>query len=253
MLGNIIGDVVGSRFEFNNILSKEFDLFTDECEFTDDSVMTCAVASALINNTDFVQTLQDFGRKYPDVGYGMNFYDWIFSKTPTPYNSCGNGAAMRIAPVGFFAKTIDQVKEISAQVTNISHNHPAALKGAESVAMSIFMAKHKYTKKEIFNEIKQYYNFKKRVEDYREESHGHGEEICQVSVPQAFMCFFQGKNFEDVIRNAISIGGDSDTVAAIAGGIAEAYYGIPIPLIKQVKKYLPQDLWKIIIDFYKKI
>lgn len=194
--------------------------------------------------------IQSICRKYPECGYGENFVDWVFSDNPRPYDSYGNGAAMRISPVGFYASSLEEVKELSREITQISHSHPEGIKGAEAIAVAIFMANHGHTKKEIFEEMRQYCKFSSRVDDYRRKSHGHGEEICQISVPQALMCFFEGKSFEDVIRNAISIGGDSDTIAAIAGGIAEAYYGIPPRFIKKAFEYLPQDLISIIKDFY---
>lgn len=255
MIGAIIGDIVGSRFEWNNYLSKDFELFTSECYFTDDTVLTCGVAKALIEKEKTPQTvIQSICQKYPDCGYGLNFADWVFSNNPQPYNSCGNGAAMRISPVGLYANSFEEVKELSKKMTEISHNHPDGIKGAEAVAIAIFMANNGYPKKEIFREMKKYYNNIFKVEVYRNKNKGqHGDETCQISVPQALACFFEGVNFEDVIRNAISIGGDSDTVAAIAGGIAEVYYGIPMHFINQAFQYLPEELVDIIKNFYKTV
>ena len=252
MIGAIIGDIVGSRFEWNNYLSKDFEFFHPDCKYTDDTVMTCAVANALINDIPFVKSMQQLGNKYAIGEYGVNFSDWLLSSNPQPYNSCGNGAAMKVSPIGFYSTSLNQVKEISNAATKVSHNHIEGLKGAEATAIAVFLANHNYDKRQIFTNMKNYYRFNKRVSDYRNMSNGHGEEICQISVPQALICFFEGHSYEDVIRNCISIGGDSDTIAAIAGGIAEAYYGVPIRFINQAFQYLPGELVDIIKNFYKK-
>ena len=237
MKGAILGDIVGSRFEFDNNLSKDFRFLTKNCSFTDDTVMTCAVAQAILDcNGDYsdlsektVAAMQRIGRRYPYCGYGRKFIEWMFTDGPQPYNSFGNGAAMRISPVGFAAESIEQAKEMSAAVTRVSHNHPEGMKGAEATAVAIVLARQGKSKDEIKSYIEENYSydFSTTVEEYRQQCGGHGKEICQVSVPQAFVCFFEGRDYVDVIRNCISIGGDSDTIAAIAGGIAEAYYGVP--------------------------
>lgn len=257
MIGAIIGDIVGSRFEFNNHLSKEFEFFHPNCEFTDDTVMTCAVAQALMDSKpDYsdlsektVEAMQQIGRKFPNCGYGARFIHWMFSDDPQPYNSCGNGSAMRISAVGFAAKDINEAKKMSATVTEISHNHPEGMKGAEATAVAIVMARQGKSKEEIMAAMEAYYVLDTSVKEYREKWRGHGKEICQVAVPQALVCFFEGESFEDVIRNCISIGGDSDTIAAIAGGIAEAYYGIPKEYEKQARRFLDTRLLKIVDEF----
>ncbi len=257
MYGAIIGDIVGSRFEFHNYLSKEFEFMTPECYFTDDTVMTCAVAQALMNSKgDFsdleekaVRALRDIGQKYPDCGYGTRFIDWMFAHHPQPYNSCGNGSAMRVSPAGFAARTVEEAKQLSAAVTKITHNHPEGMKGAEATAVAIVMARQGKTREEIRAEMEKYYTLDKSVDDYRHAWDGHGREICQISVPQALVCFFEGESFEDVIRNCISIGGDSDTIAAIAGGIAEAFFGISQEHKMQARSYLDDRLLKICDDF----
>lgn len=251
MLGAIIGDIIGSHFEWNNYLKKDFEFFHPDCHYTDDTVMTCAVAQSLITDNNFIKQMQYLGHKYAIEEYGANFSDWLQEDNPQPYNSCGNGAAMRISPIGFYANTIDEVKNLTKKATEISHNHKEGLRGAEAIAVAIFMANQGKSKQEIYHYMKLYYKFNKRLDDYRKLSNGHGKEICQVTVPQALMCFFEGNNYEDVIRNCISIGGDSDTLAAIAGGIAEAYYGIPQRFIYKAFDYLPYELHKIILDFYK--
>ena len=257
MIGAIIGDIVGSRFEFNNHLSKEFEYLTRSCEFTDDTVMTCAVAQALMDSKeDFsdlpektIAAMQRIGRQFPDCGYGAKFIQWMFSDNPQPYNSCGNGSAMRISPVGFAAHDVEEAKKLSAAVTGVTHNHPQGMKGAEATAVAIVMARQGMSKKEIRNAMEEYYDLSVGVDKYRTLWQGHGREICQESVPQALVCFFEGESYEDVIRNCISIGGDSDTIAAIAGGIAEAYYGVPDEYQIKAERYLPAMLIQIVLDF----
>ena len=253
MIGAIIGDVVGSRFEFRNLLRKDFRLFTPDCRFTDDTVMTCATAQALMDSReDFsdlsektVAAMQRIGRQYPDCGYGARFIRWMFTDDPQPYNSCGNGSAMRISPVGFAARDVEEARRLSAAVTRVSHDHPEGMKGAEAAAVAIVMARKGSTKEEIRAAMEEYYDLSSGVADYRRSWDGHGREICQVSLPQALVCFLEGESYEDVIRNCISIGGDSDTIAAIAGGIAEAYYGVPEELRARLGEYLPPQLSEI--------
>ncbi|MBR0160651.1 MAG: ADP-ribosylglycohydrolase family protein [Oscillospiraceae bacterium] len=253
MIGAIIGDVVGSRFEFHNALSKDFEFFARGCSFTDDTVMTCAVAQGLMDSReDFsdlsertVEAMQWIGRQFPNCGYGARFIHWMFSRDPQPYNSCGNGSAMRVSPVGFAARDVEEAKRLSAAVTCISHDHPEGMKGAEATAVAIVMARQGRTKEEIRTEMEKYYDLSTSVERYRENWQGHGREICQVSLPQALVCFFEGDSYEDVIRNCVSIGGDTDTIAAIAGGIAEAYYGVPEEFAGQVRDYVDERLLRI--------
>ena len=253
MIGAILGDIVGSRFEFGNILTKEFEFLHEDCEFTDDTVMTCAVAQALMDSReDFsdlsgraVEAMQRIGRQYPDCGFGGHFYHWIFSSEPRPYMSCGNGSAMRVSPAGFAARDVEEAKRLSAAVTRISHDHPEGMKGAEATAVAIVLARQGKTKDELWAAMKQYYPLDTTVEEYRDSWNGHGGELCQISVPQALVCFFEGESYEDVIRNCISIGGDSDTIAAIAGGIAEAFYGVPEELRAAALTYLDPPLREI--------
>lgn len=257
MIGAIIGDIVGSRFEFHNHLGKKFSFFSPRCCFTDDTVMTCAVAQALMDSREDFSDLQEktiaamqrIGRQFPNCGYGARFIDWMFSDDPQPYNSYGNGAAMRISPVGFAARDVNEAKRLSAAVTCVSHNHPEGMKGAEATAVAIVMARQGRSKEEIRAAMEEYYDLSVSVDEYRRRWNGHGREICQVSLPQALACFFEGESYEDVIRSCISIGGDSDTIAAIAGGIAEAFYGIPEDFRDQVREYLPPVLAKVCRDF----
>lgn len=253
MLGAIIGDVVGSRFEFNNIKTKDFKLFTKQNRFTDDSVMTVAVAESLLRSEgkDTVQYLHKWGKKYPHAGYGGHFYYWLKNGDTKPYNSCGNGSAMRVSACGFLGKTEEQVKEYAIRVTEVTHNHPEGIKGAIVTAMCIYYARTGKDKDFIKNYVSQFYDLNFDYEELRK-TYTHEEEICQNTVPQAIYCFLISNNFEDCLRTTISIGGDCDTTAAISCAIAEAYYGIPKQFIKLVSLFLPSDMKAIIKEFYAK-
>lgn len=256
MLGAIIGDLVGSRFEFNNNRTKEFDFLTHKCFFTDDSVMSLAVAKALLDcDGDFVDLskqavikMQSIGRPYHNCGYGGSFYNWMYSSNPTPYGSYGNGAAMRISACGFVGNSLEEVIEISRKVTEVTHNHPEGIKGAEATAVAIYMARTGKSLLDIQDYInKHYYKIDFRLDDIRDTYQFN--ETCQDTVPQALEAFFESTDFEDAIRNAISIGGDSDTLGAIVGGIAEAYYGIPNSIRNHALTFLDDTLLKILIEF----
>ena len=256
MLGAIIGDIVGSRFEWNNHKSKDFELFTKECFFTDDSVMTLAIAKALLDckgdysnlSEKAVRSMQEIGRPYPDCGYGGSFEWWMYSDDPKPYNSYGNGAAMRVSACGFVARTIDEAVTLSRKVTEVTHNHPEGIKGAEATAVAIFLARDGYKIKDIKNCINEYYyNLNFTLDEIRDTYEFN--ETCQDTVPQAIVAFLESTSFEDAIRNAISIGGDSDTLAAITGGIAEAYYGVPKEIGDIAKSYLDDRLLDILEAF----
>jgi len=256
MIGAVIGDIVGSRFEWDNIKTKEFTLFTNDCKFTDDSVMSLAVAKAILEcNGDYttlgdlsVKYMQEIGRLYPGCGYGGMFKRWIFADTPAPYSSFGNGAAMRISACGFAAKSLDAAKFLSRKVTAVSHNHPEGLKGAEATAVCIFLARIGKTIPEIREYvIREYYPLNFTLDAIRDNYQFN--ETCQETVPQAITSFLESSSFEDAIRNAVSIGGDSDTLAAIAGGIAEAYYGVPVKIRSQALAFLDERLRDIIFNF----
>ena len=231
MLGAIIGDIVGSRFEFDNIKTKDFELFDRECDFTDDTVMTIAIGKALndYKGGDFkkhlVKTMHEVGNRYPDCGYGGLFLDWMIHKETDPYNSCGNGSAMRVSAVGWYVKSIEEAEELAKLTAEVTHNHPEGIKGAQAVAVAIYLARIGEDKETIKKYIEDnYYTLDFTLDEIRPT---YDYEItCQKSVPQAIKAFLEAESFEDTIRNAISIGGDSDTVAAIAGSIAEAYYEI---------------------------
>ena len=254
MLGAIIGDIVGSRFEFNNIKTKKFYLFDKKCSVTDDSVMSVAVADMCLNGyvpndkQGIIQTFKKWGQKYPYAGYGSRFFHWVLSDESEPYNSCGNGSAMRISAIGFYANTAEEVEAYSKAVTEVTHNHPEGIKGAYVTAMCIFMARQGASKQEIREFVEKYYNIDFDYEHLRK-TYKHEAEICQNTVPQAIFCFLISHGFEDCLRTTISIGGDCDTTAAISCAIAEAYYGIPSKIAEEVMEYIPSDMKEVITKF----
>lgn len=256
MIGAIVGDIVGSRFEWNNHRSKDFDLMPHQCFFTDDSIMSLAVCDALMCcQPDFtglgersVHSMREIGRPYPNSGYGGAFYRWMYSDTPLPYNSFGNGAAMRVSGCGYAAKSLEEAKSLSKAVTEVTHNHPEGIKGAEATAVAVYLARTGKSLLEIQDYIvKNYYPIDFTLDSIR--STYQFNETCQNTVPQALEAFFESTGFEDAIRNAISIGGDSDTLAAITGAVAEAYYGVPAPIRKLALTFLDKRLLKILMDF----
>ena len=259
MLGALIGDIAGSRFEWHNIKSKEFDLLTHKCFPTDDSIMTLAIAQAILdcNGNDSnlamhaIRRMQELGREYPDAGYGGRFRTWLTDISPKPYMSWGNGAAMRVSACGFAASSLEEAIDLSRRVTEVTHNHPEGLKGAEATTVAIFMAKTGCSMIEIQDYINSnYYKINFKLDDIRDTYDFN--ESCQETVPQALEAFFESTNFEDAIRNAISIGGDSDTLAAITGGIAEAYYGIPESIRKHALTFLDGKQLSILNAFESK-
>lgn len=259
MLGAIIGDIAGSRFEFNNNKSKDFTLLTYSCKPTDDSIMTLAIAKSIFEAKEDYKNLGDMaiknmrllGRQYLNSGYGGNFYSWLCSDNPKPYNSFGNGAAMRVSPCGLAAKTIDEAKLLSKLVTEVTHNHPEGLKGAEATSVAIYLAKIGKSQIEIRDYINEnYYSLNFKLDQIRDSYYF--DVSCQGSVPQAIEAFAEATDYEDTIRNAISIGGDSDTIAAIAGSIAEAYWGIPSELRKHALTFLDEQQLEILNQFEAK-
>lgn len=252
MIGAIIGDIVGSRFEFNNHRSKDFKLFTNDCFVTDDTLMTIAVARGLINFKDnynnvsestikdnVIRYMLEIGRKYPGCGYGARFYNWIYYNAK-PYNSYGNGSAMRVSACGWIGKTLEDTKYLAKLTAEVSHNHPEGIKGAQVTASCIYLARNRYTKKDIKAFVSDYYNMDFTLDKIR--STYRFNETCQKTVPQAIEAFLESDSFEDAIRNAISIGGDSDTLAAITGSIAEAYYGVPYNIKQKAESYMDNTL-----------
>ena len=259
MFGAIIGDIVGSRFEWHNNRSKEFGLFTDQCEPTDDSIMSLAIAKSLVEcNGDYskleditINNMEEIGRKYPNCGFGGRFYYWIMEDDHKPYNSYGNGSAMRVSACGFVGSSLEEVKELSRIVTEVSHNHEEGIKGAEAVAVAIYLARTGKSKEDIKKYIiDNYYNIDFTLEEIRDTYRF--DVSCQGSVPQALEAFFESDSYLDAIRNAISIGGDSDTIACIAGGIASAYYGVPEDIREQALKYLDKLQKSILLEYENK-
>lgn len=256
--GAIIGDIVGSIYEFDNIKTKDFPLFTERGFITDDSCMTIAVADALMkwkrDDGDLqqltIQSMREIGFKYHNMGYGFGFAKWLFNKESEPYNSWGNGAAMRVSAVGWIGNSITEVKRLSYMVTSVSHDHIEGIKGAEATAVCVYLARMGKDKNEIAKYITDnYYDWCLSVAELQANYSWDGS--CQGTVPQALQCFIESTSFEDAIRNAISIGGDSDTIGAITGAVAGAYYGIPKEMIETARKYVPDDLLTIIDKFEK--
>lgn len=245
MLGAIIGDIVGSRFEFHNHKSKEFRLFDRRCRPTDDSAMTLAVAEALMDAGEDAQVLpacavkwmRAVGRRYPDAGFGGRFDEWLGERDPKPYGSWGNGAAMRVSPVGHWARSEAEVKTLSRAVTAVTHSHPEGIRGAEATAMAVHLALRGAGVGGIRARMERdYYRVDFALDDVRPTYRF--DVSCQGTLPMALAAFYESTSFEDAIRNAVSVGGDSDTIAAITGAIAGAHYGIPEGIARQAEAYL---------------
>jgi len=245
MYGAMIGDYVGSIYEWHNIKAKDFPFFSRKCFLTDDSFMTIAVAQACSNwpeRRDLAAFAEDvkfemirIGRTYPHKGYGGSFRKWLKAEKPEPYNSYGNGAAMRVSPCGFAARSLKEAEALAEASATPTHNHPEGIKGAKAVAAAVYLASMGRTRSEIGAYIREnYYPLDKTLAQIRPDYRF--DVTCQGTVPPAIQAFLESANFEDAIRNAISIGGDSDTLAAITGSIAEAYYGIPRELRDQIKQ-----------------
>ena len=271
MYGAILGDIIGSPYERHNIKSKDFPLFSKRSRFTDDTVMTLAVASGLMsvfNDSDnpiengddindgnkaiveesIIRSMKTLGLRYPNAGYGGRFRDWLENGTE-PYNSWGNGSAMRVSPVAWICSSIDKVRELAGLQAAVTHNHPEGIKGAEALASAIFIARAGGTKDDIREYITDEfgYDLARTCDSIRPDYKF--DVSCQGSVPEAIIAFLDSRDFEDAVRNAISLGGDSDTIGAMAGSIAEAFYGVPSGLKKSCEDILPPDLREILSDF----
>jgi ADP-ribosylglycohydrolase len=250
IIGAVIGDVIGSVFEWNNIKTTDFDLFNPKCDFTDDTVLTIAVADCILNKKDFAKTIWEYGRKYRGRGYGGSFIKWLQENNLKPYGSFGNGSAMRVSAVGFAFNDIETVLEVAKQSAEVTHNHPEGIKGAQATATAIFLARQGKSKQEIKDYITQTFNYNLDFTLDEIRPTYKFDETCQGSVPQAIVAFLESSDFESAIRLAISIGGDSDTIACITGGIASAYYKeIPKEIMDFVAEKLPSEYIEIMNKF----
>ena len=260
MYGAILGDIIGSPFEFDRgDKTKDFKLFSRRSHFTDDSVMTLAVCEALLKvgqdvtvkeiEDAVISSMQSWGRRYPHAGYGGYFRRWLTARHPEPYNSYGNGSAMRVSAAGWLYDSLEKTRVVAKATANVTHNHPEGIKGAEATASAIFMARNGSSKEEIKKYIENefHYDLNRTLNEIRPGYHM--DETCQKTVPEAIIAFLEAKDFEDAIRNAVSLGGDTDTLGAITGSIAEAYYGIPEWLITECRKRINKDMRIVLDDF----
>lgn len=260
MYGAILGDIIGSPFEFDRgDKTKDFKLFSRRSHFTDDSVMTLAVCEALLKvgqdatvkeiEDAVISSMQSWGRRYPHAGYGGYFRRWLTACHPEPYNSFGNGSAMRVSAVGWLYDSLENTRTVAKATANVTHNHPEGIKGAEATASAIFMARNGSSKEEIKKYIENefHYDLNRTLDEIRPSYHM--DETCQKTVPEAILAFLEAKDFEDAIRNAVSLGGDTDTLGAITGSIAEAYYGIPEWLMTECRKRINRDMRVVLDDF----
>ena len=253
MIGAIAGDIIGSVYEANPIKTTDFPLFTEYSRFTDDTVLTIATAHALLNGVDYATAYRQFGRAYPHAGYGGMFINWLQSDEAPPYNSWGNGSAMRISPIGFAFGSRQNVLREAEKSAAVTHNHPEGIKGAQATAMAVFLGRQGNSKGDIRRAISERfdYNLSRGIDEIRP---AYFFDIsCQGSVPEAIIAFLQSDDFESAIRLAVSIGGDSDTQACIAGGIAHAFYGeIPREIENEVRARLPCEFLNVLDEFLKK-
>lgn len=243
MLGAIAGDVIGSIYEWDNIKSKDFELVHPGCFFTDDTVLTVALAEAILSGSDYVALLKSYAARYPYAGYGGRFEEWAFSDDSQPYNSWGNGAAMRISPVGFAFASLDEVMSKALAYTRVTHDHPEGIKGAQATAACVFLARTGSNRAEIRKHVEATFGYDlSRTLDQIRPTYEF-DESCQGTVPQAITAFLESTDFEDAIRNAVSLGGDSDTLACITGGMAEAFYGgVPAAIARAIMGKLDAPL-----------
>lgn len=250
MIGAIIGDIVGSRFEFNNTDNFDFKLFAKNCAYTDDTICTIAVADAALQGEDYGESLHRWCRRYPNPmgSYGFSFARWVASNNPRPYNSFGNGSAMRVSAIGWLFDTLEQVEAEATKSALPTHNHPEGIKGAVATASAIFLARTE-GKKAMLEAMRRYFP------EWPEPRLGsfHFDETCQGTMPMVFGIVNKATSFEEAIRYAIAVGGDSDTIGAIVGGIAEAIWGVPEEMQAQAMRYLPDDMERVVAQFYSRI
>jgi len=250
MLGAIAGDIIGSVHEYRGTKTTQFELFHPHCQFTDDTVLTVAVADCLLHRKHYVSTFHEYYLRYPGAGYGRGFAEWASSRRTEPYNSWGNGSAMRVGPVGWAFDTLDEVLAEAKRSAEVTHNHPEGIKGAQATAAAIFLARQGRSKQEIRKSIEQWtgYNLSQKLDEIRP-SYTFNES-CYGTVPQAVIAFLESEDYEDAVRKAISLGGDADTLACITGSIAEAFYGnVPDFIAQRVMDLLELRLRTVITDF----
>lgn len=262
MFGAILGDIIGSPYEFDQgEKTREFPLFSPRSVFTDDTVMTLAVAEGFMKAAEgdeaikesIVDSMRRYGKLYPNAGYGGGFYQWLHAKDPQPYGSFGNGSAMRVSSAAWLFEGLDEVRHAARLSAEVTHNHPEGIKGAEATAAAIYLARTGKSREEIKNYVISEFGYDlSRTLDEIRPAYRHVE-TCQGTVPEAITAFLEGESFEDVIRNAVSLGGDADTLTCIAGSIAEGYYGVPEELKKECRKRLPAPLRAVLEAFEKEI
>jgi len=249
LFGAIAGDMIGFRFEHNKCTDPNFELFTKNPHFTDDTVLTVAVADAILNQRGYGETIVDYARRYPKAGYGSFFRRWLANDGIEPYNSFGNGSAMRVSPVAWAFETMDKVLCEAEQSASVTHNHPEGIKGAQSVALAIYLARTGADKNQIREEIETRFEYNLRRTLAEIQPTYQWDSTSPGSVPESIIAFLESADFESTVRNAILLGGDADTMAAIAGSIAEAYYGVPEEIVTKVSKRLPADLLDVVEKF----
>ena len=253
MLGAIAGDIIGSPYERRPHTSTDFPLFGPDSTFTDDTVLTAAIAHSILTGCDYREALLDFANRYPHRGYGGRFKNWVRLGGPGPYNSLGNGSAMRVSPVGFAFDSLEEVLREARRSAAVTHDHPEGIKGAQATATAVFLARTGSTRDQIRQSIEEIvgYDLSTPIDEIRPTYRF--DVTCQGSVPQAIICFLQSSDFEDAVRKAVSLGGDSDTQAAIAGGIAQAFYGgVPVPIAAAAMARLDDHLRSVVTQFRQK-
>ena len=260
MTGAITGDIAGSRFEFDNYRAKDFEMFHKKCSFTDDTVMTAAVAKTLLGfdkvsdieafKTELVKNMVEVGRRYPNCGYGGRFIGWLFSDGQKPYKSYGNGSAMRVSPVAWYADSLEECEALAKASAEVTHNHPEGIKGAVAAAGAAYIARTTHDMNAVKKYAEKFYRIDFTIDGIR--STYLFNETCMETVPQALQAFFESASFEDAIRTAVSVGGDSDTLAAITGTVAEAYYGMDSETTRMALSYLDEYLLEIAEEFIAK-
>ncbi len=258
MLGAIIGDIVGSRFEFSEPPQKDFELFTPDCSYTDDTICTIAIADAILHGKDYQESLLEWCRKYPNPmgGYGGRFAQWVMSDNPQPYGSYGNGSAMRVSAVAWLFNDYQEVREEARKTALPTHDHPEGIKGAECIATLIYWLRTcRINRDDVERKVERlwHYELPSLRDIYKIGAQNHFDGTCMETVPMAIRCFLESQSFEDAVRIAVLADGDTDTKAAITGTLAEAFYEIPEPLIEKAFSYLPHDMLDVITAYYKRV